>query len=71
MVSESLLNLMTQQLIDADKLIEEQKDNLAFLEEIGENIAEERAALNAAMVKRDRIFTALAKRMPSLRKKKV
>jgi len=65
MVSEDILLGLIDQLETANKLIDEQKDNLDLLEEIGENTAEERAALNAAIEKRDRIMKAVAKRMPS------
>jgi len=69
MVSEDILLGLIDQLETANKLIDEQKDNLDLLEEIGENTAEERAALNAAIEKRDRVMAAVAKRMPNQKPK--
>jgi len=64
MVTEAILLGLIDQLQRANELIEEQKDNLELLEEIGEDTTQERTSLNQVIEKRDRIMAAVAKRMP-------
>ena len=62
MVSEEIFDALTRQLVAADKLIDEQEDNLDLLDEIGADSTEERAQLTRAIEKRNLVFDALSKR---------